>query len=637
MSELITNGSEIKNRIISEIGKAKKNVFLAMAWFTDRDIASAFIEAKSRDVNVEVILSSNEQNDAVKNLLVESNILVHAFETGDSRGIMHHKFLLIDDNISINGSYNYSYNASKNNIENIYVSYDYKTYSKFLEEFERLRYNIDHRIELNQTNNSTDSTKELNNKNAMQNNNMYDTFSDQLNNLVYSAIDLDTDKYSEKGYENSKESFGNLDIFRIEYNNIKEKIRTYATDEGLGSKKNLLLSNITLAFESTKTSLSQERDSKIEAEKCNNDLAKHNINTKVEELKAKKSLLESGNHEILERGLLQVNKEIEKNKLEKTSLEQTVILKKFWNIGTVLAILGLVIFVFYLSVFFASAVYKAFFEANDIRAAMEQGVDVKVPPIVDANAILNMFTNHGVMFGLIGMLFFLVPVLISNFHIFGNSKKWLNTMMFIIGIVLFDIIVSVVITMTTAEVKATVMGEPFDFKIWEAPLHGEFWLIFAFGMFPLIVMHKLIDFLIDSYNKSQMEIVDAKINSKVLFLNNKLIELEFEKNSLINKIEELNTKLDELYLELKQLDLFITNLKIIIDSNYADYQKNIKNIFEDYQARISSGKIFTEMILDSVISAYKSGFVEFLPEYYAPDEVAKRVREIEQSTLRIAA
>ncbi len=149
MNDIITNGTEIKQRIVSEINNSKKNVFLAMAFFTDRDIANAIILAKSRNVIIDLILSSNAQNETVKKMFIESNINVHAFETGDERGMMHHKFCLIDNKITINGSYNYSYNASNNNVENIHVSDDFEIYKQFLTEFERLKYNIDNNIAVN--------------------------------------------------------------------------------------------------------------------------------------------------------------------------------------------------------------------------------------------------------------------------------------------------------------------------------------------------------------------------------------------------------------------------------------------------------------------------------------------------------
>lgn len=196
-----------------------------------------------------------------------------------------------------------------------------------------------------------------------------------MHDLVYSAAQIDTEKYRQQGYDNSKESHGSLDIFRTEYDNIKERIRTYATDEGLGNMKNILTSNVSIAYESTKTNLETEKQEKISIEKRNSDLEKRQITDKIDTLKQEKSILESGNQNSGEKGLLQVNKEIEKNKLERRTLEQSFVVKKFWTFGTICVTIGLAIFAFYLSIFFASAVYKVFFEGNVIRASLEAGIN----------------------------------------------------------------------------------------------------------------------------------------------------------------------------------------------------------------------------------------------------------------------
>jgi hypothetical protein len=77
------------------------------------------------------------------------------------------------------------------------------------------------------------------------------------------------------------------------------------------------------------------------------------------------------------------------------------------------------------------------------------------------------------------------------------------------------------------------------------------------------------------------------------------------------------------------LETEINNSQNQIESTYSELQRQIKAIFDDFNAKIISGKIFTDVIFDSVISEYKSGFIEYLPEYYATGQVANRVREIE--------
>lgn len=629
MNDFITNGTEIKQRIISEINIAKQCIYVAMAYFTDRDIAMSIVEAKNRNVNVDIILSSNAQNETVKLMLKGAHISVHAFETGDARGIMHHKFCLIDNRISINGSYNYSINASTNNVENITVSNDLTTYSQMQLEFERLKYNIDNRIAVNETAQIPRVEKIIS---EVQPINIIDTFSKRLHDLVYSAAQIDTEKYRQQGYDNSNESHGNLDIFRTEYDNIKERIRTYATDEGLGNMKNVLTSNVSIAYESTRTNLEIEKQEKTDIENRNSELEKRQINDKIDSLKLDKSILESGNQNSGEKGLLQINKEIEKNKLERRTLEQSFVVKKFWTIGTILVAILLAIFAFYLSIFFSSAIYKVFFEGNVIRASLQAGINPGLPQLVDANAIIKIFRQQGALFGLIATLFFLIPVLLSNLKILGSENKLVNNILFWVGLLIFDILVSTMVAINTDEIKCLLVGKESTIQIWEVVKHGEFWLIFVFGMFPLILTHFLIDNISNAFKKSQRDLIDGEKNRKIQLLDEEMIDLNAEKELLTNKVKEKEEVINVQNIKFLTLETEINNRQTQIENMYSDLKNQIKAIYDDFTARITSGKIFTDVIFDSVISAYKSGFIEFLPEYYATDEVANRVKDIELAT-----
>lgn len=625
MNDIITNGAEIKQRILSEVNNANQSIYLAMAYFTDRDIAMALVSAKSRNVFVDVILSSNIQNDTVKLILKGANITIHAFETGDVRGIMHHKFCLIDNKITINGSYNYSINASNNNVENIHVSDDISIYSQFFSEFERLKYNIDNQIAVNTTAQITESKIQ-----PIEPINIIDTFSKRLHDLIYSAAQIDTAEYRQQGNDNSTESKGSIDIFRTEYNNIKERIKTYATDEGLGNMKNILTSNISIAYESTKTNLETEQLEKISIEKRSNDLEKRQIIDRISEIKHEKSILESGNQYTDEKGLLQINKEIEKNKLERKILEQSFVVKKFWNLGTVLSTLFLVILAFYLSFFFASAVYKVLFEYNVIQTSVEAGVRPNLPELFDADAIVKIFKQKGAFFGFVGMIFFVFPVALSNIKLFGSKNKWINGLMFWVGLIIFDVVVAAMIAKNTDEIKSLLIGKESQLEFWEVVKHGEFWMIFMFGMIPLIIVHYVIDKIFNAFKNSQRDLVDAEKNRKIQFLDEELIDLNSEKDSLTIKVKEKEEVINQQNTNVLNLETEINNRQTQIENRYAEMQNQIKAIYDDFSARIVSGKIFTDVIFGSVISAYKSGFIEFLPEYYATDEVTKRVQAIEQ-------
>ena len=624
MNDIVTSGAEIKQRILTEISNASQSIYVAMAWFTDKDIANAIIESKNRAVKLDIILSSNANNAVVKTMFIAAGISVHAFETGDARGIMHHKFCLIDGKISINGSYNYSYNASSNNVENIQVSDDPSTYSQLYAEFERLKFNIDHLIAVNSV-----AQEPENNKIPLRQSNPIDIFSQQLNNLVYSAAQINTDEYHQQGFEASKDSFGNIDIFRVEYANIKETIRAFATDDSLSSKKNILSSNVSNAYESARANLEADKQENINAARRNNDLERRQLAEKLNYIRAEKLLLEAGNENTGEKGLLQINKEVEKNKLERKSLDQALVVKPFWTAGTILISFFLVVFICYLSVFFASAFYKMLFEGTVIRNALEAGVNPGLPKLVDANGILKVFRQEGALFGFIAIIFFMFPLLLSNVKLISEERKIVNSLLFWVGLLIFDIIVAAMIAINTDEIKSLLEGGKSTLKLWEVVKQGEFWMIFMFGMVPLIITHYLIENITNAYKKSRREIVDADKDKKIQGLDLELIDLNSTKESLISKINVKDGELKEKENEMMKLETAINSELTQIEVRYSEFHRQITDIFNGINAKITSGKIFTDVILDTATSAYKSGFVEFLPTYYASNEVALRVREIE--------
>ncbi len=629
MNDILTNGTKIKQRIIAEIQKASQNIFLAMAWFTDRDITNAIIAAKNRNVTVDIILSSNAQNETVKQMFKSENISIHAFETGDERGMMHHKFCLIDNRISINGSYNYSYNASNNNIENIQVSDDINTYKQLFAEFERLKYNIDHQIDVN-INTANPMEQFITKTKTVQPINMADSFFQQLSNLIYTTANINTENYRKQGYDNSNVNAGSIEIFSSNYGEIKEQIKAYATDDTLSSKKNVITQNIKSAFESKKSEIETDKQNELNVVKSENGIELKQINSKISEIKQEKSILESGNQNTGEKGLLQINSDIVKNRFDRNALELSFVTKKFWKVGTFFAIAGLCVFVYYLSIFFASAMYKVFFEGNVIRNSLEVGINPGLPQLVDANAIVKIFKTQGTLFGIMAGLFFLIPILLSNLKLIGSKNKWVNLLCFWVGILVFDILVSTMVAINTDEIKSLLVGKSSQLEIWEVVKHGEFWLIFVFGMLPLIITYFIIEYIVNAYQKSQREIVDAEKNKQIEMLDKALLDLDLQKQLLTNKIKEKEEFLKQNNSELERLERELNTQQNNIESIFTELLKNIKAIYDDFITRITSGKIFTDEILNSVSTAYKSGYIEYLPKLYAEREVANRVRQIEQ-------
>lgn len=129
----------IKDQIIENISKAKKSLKIAMAWFTNYDIFEKLLELRGRNISIDLIIINDLINNGGYclnfNELIENGGSVYLSEFPS---MMHHKFCIIDDEILINGSYNWTYYAETINEENILIIKEKTIISSFVAEFERL-------------------------------------------------------------------------------------------------------------------------------------------------------------------------------------------------------------------------------------------------------------------------------------------------------------------------------------------------------------------------------------------------------------------------------------------------------------------------------------------------------------------
>lgn len=136
--EVCFNG--IKDKIIENISTATKSLKIAMAWFTNYDIFGKLLELRERNISIDLIIINDLINNGGYclnfNELIDKggNIYLSEFPS-----MMHNKFCLIDDEILINGSYNWTYYAETINEENILIIKDNSIINSFKSEFERLK------------------------------------------------------------------------------------------------------------------------------------------------------------------------------------------------------------------------------------------------------------------------------------------------------------------------------------------------------------------------------------------------------------------------------------------------------------------------------------------------------------------
>ncbi len=135
-----TQQTDVKKIILNHLDQATSKVYVAVAWFTDQLLFEKLIELQERGVSVELIITKHEFNTKSRNnykLLKNGGFFA---EVGNDEQLMHMKFCVIDYEIVISGSANWSRKAfAENNEEVTIVSGSYQRANDFIEEFDRLK------------------------------------------------------------------------------------------------------------------------------------------------------------------------------------------------------------------------------------------------------------------------------------------------------------------------------------------------------------------------------------------------------------------------------------------------------------------------------------------------------------------
>lgn len=116
----------VEAMLLDAVGRARRRADVAMFSFYSEPLARALIEAKARGVKVSVVADAGQarRSPAIR-LLREAGVELR-LSAGRAPGfsVMHHKYIVLDGRLAVNGSYNFSRNAEQNNHENVLFSAD---------------------------------------------------------------------------------------------------------------------------------------------------------------------------------------------------------------------------------------------------------------------------------------------------------------------------------------------------------------------------------------------------------------------------------------------------------------------------------------------------------------------------------
>jgi len=136
-----THFSNIQSVIIRELNKANRQISVAVAWFTDDSLYNKLEDALRRGIKVNLILNDDDINQFsglnFENLV---NIGAEIYLYDSNEDTMHQKFCVIDNDIVLSGSYNWTKRAANRNTENLIVfNNERDTILNFKKQFEELK------------------------------------------------------------------------------------------------------------------------------------------------------------------------------------------------------------------------------------------------------------------------------------------------------------------------------------------------------------------------------------------------------------------------------------------------------------------------------------------------------------------
>lgn len=142
---------DIELYITEELMKAQTTIRVAVAWFTNKRFLSILKFKQKNGVKVEIIINDDNINRNALDFKSLLNIGGEVLFTKSSKSLMHCKFCVIDDNVLITGSYNWTTKAEESNKEQITISCgDIEEIRKFNNEFYEIKKNerkIDDKID----------------------------------------------------------------------------------------------------------------------------------------------------------------------------------------------------------------------------------------------------------------------------------------------------------------------------------------------------------------------------------------------------------------------------------------------------------------------------------------------------------
>lgn len=616
---VLTDGQQIRLEIIDAIKKAKKNLHLAVAFFTDLGIAAELVNARDRGIDVKIVISDSNIND---NLLDQygSKLTFRVF----NRSLMHQKYLIVDSRLVIHGSYNYTNAAYKKNKEIVTVSMEGK---KFLIEFNQLYMESkEYKTSINDDDIS----------NPVQ-------FNDSLDNVLSgilrsNLVQFDVQEIEDEGGKDAKQANGSKEIFITRINQYFQDFRQSISTNS--AKIEQIKAQLVAAGDQVKERVLLKRDEEINEIRLKSQSDLESIEDEVSLLKGKQSessgFKDKIQTKIDELNLLhtQANEEIESTKAQ-------IGIVPFWRMNTALKVIVLTLLAGILSVFFASTFFNILVAEEIALERLGEDNPFVAQPIY-FNIVPLLQGRFGIA-GLFAFLIFIVPVSFTLIKVIKPDVHWFGELIFgwIIGVFMIDMFVAIRVASIQHKTYYIIDPSIGPFDPISALINGEIIIVFILGALPLMLVKMIGEsvnaallasspYSIDKYKAVRLSSLKKELNK----LNNKIKPLEGEINRIDKRIDEISIEiggLQENYKTSKQLcEQSISDVKLVYDEKLNKVEDSVGR----YVTMLITGdKTMLKQGLEGKIATYKTGYFQWITSYFSEAISRDKIGSVEMALI----
>ncbi len=124
--------------VIAAVQQAKKSIRFMAFSFTDQDLGQALIARAKAGVEVSGVVEKRGSDTEYCQMAPLRQAGLEVLTDGNPY-VMHHKVLIIDEEVVVTGSFNYSGSADRDNDENVLIIHNADIARLYLEEYQRVR------------------------------------------------------------------------------------------------------------------------------------------------------------------------------------------------------------------------------------------------------------------------------------------------------------------------------------------------------------------------------------------------------------------------------------------------------------------------------------------------------------------